>query len=196
MREVEPAAGVQHFHKAYGETLESTTGSEPGKGVTVATLGQNLVRKVSPIEQIAPAGGGLPWWPGYNAIANYSVANIGNYWFRSFRSLGGVCAETTNFAPQPFAGLPWARPSFTFKDGTAPPLALPPFLAMHMGTVENQTGSVIGIDVIGDPLREWGLGFPAGPVPFETQPGGSDPTDPDQVPFPGLDPVFLPRSGG
>ena len=88
-------------------------------------------------------------------------------------------AETTNFAPQPFAGLPFAQSSFTFKDGTAPPLALPPFATEHVGTVEHQVGSSLGIDVIGDPLREWGIGFPQGPAEFEFPAGdpGSDPVD-------------------
>lgn len=190
MREVEPGGG-QQFKKAYGEPLTGTMGSEPGNGVTVPTLGQNLVRKVSPIERISQAGGGLPWWPGYNAIANYSAANIGNYWFRSFRRIAGnTCAETTNFAPQPFAGLPFAQSSFTFKDGTAPPLALPPFVTEHVGTVENQAGSLFGIDVIGDPLREWGLGFPQGPAPYEFPQPGSDPPDSDQT-----GPIFGPGGG-
>jgi hypothetical protein len=172
MREVEPDPNVLHFHKAYGETLMNTTGAEPGKSIRVTTLGQTLARKVSPIERIASTTSFPNWWPGYNAIANYSVANINNYWFRSFRRIGGgACAETTSFAPQPFAGLPFSQASFTFKDGVAQPLALPPFPTEHMGTVDHQTGSVIGIDVIGDPLREWGLGFPSGPTPEETQPG-------------------------
>ena len=171
MREVEPDQAMVHFHKAYGEPLMNTTGVEPGKGVSVATLGQNLIRKVSPIERIASTTSFPNWWPHYNAIANYSVANINKYWFRSFRRIGGaVCAETTNFAPQPFAGLPWSQASFTFKDGVAVPLALPPFPTEHVGTVDHEKGSIIGIDVIGDPLREWGLGFPAGPSADETQP--------------------------
>lgn len=171
MREIEPQDGEPYFHKAYGEPLMNTMGAEPGKGVPVATLGQTLIRKVSPLERIAAPTDYPDWWPHYNAIANYSVANINSYWFRSFRRLGGgVCAETTNFAPQPFAGLPWSQASFTFKDGVAVPLALPPFTTEHMGTVDHRNGSIIGIDVIGDPLREWGLGFPEGPTPEETQP--------------------------
>jgi hypothetical protein len=166
MRQVEPDPfGAQQFRKVYGETLDNTTGLEPGTGFAVFTLGRNLIRKASPIERIWDSSF---WWPGYNAIANYSVSNIGNYWFRSFEGVGSppfACTETTNFAPQPFAGLPWGQASFTFKDGVATPLALPPFPGEHLGTVDHQTGAIRGIDVIGDPLREWGLGFPSGPPP-------------------------------
>ncbi len=175
MREIEPDpnGSGQQFRKVYGETLDNTTGAEPGDGFVVTTLGQNLVRKASPIERIAWPFAGLPWWPGYNAIANYSVPNILNYWFRSFAGTGAPlsCSESTNFATQPFAGLPWSQASFTFKDGVATPLALPPFTVEHLGTVDHQDGSIIGIDVIGDPLEEWGLGFP----PFEPgDPGTGD----------------------
>lgn len=156
MREIEPDAFVTHFYKAYGEILDNTNGKEPGNGFTVFTLGQNLVRKASPIERIT---GPSFFWPGYNAIDNYSVSNIGNYWYRSFEDFGGFCVETTNFGPQPWLGLPWGQASFSFKD----PLALPPFTGEHLGTVDHQVGKINGIDVIGDPLREWGLGLPFGP---------------------------------
>lgn len=170
MRQIEPDADeiMPYFYKVYGETFDYTNGAEPGLGFTVATLGQNLVRKASPLERIAGIFDSPPWWPGYNAIDNFSVPNLGDYWFRSFRGIGvpvTSCQETTNFGPQPFQGLRWSDASFTFKDGVLTPLALPPFVVEHLGTVDHQLGFINGIDVIGDPLREWNLGFPQQPTP-------------------------------
>ncbi len=151
------------FHKVWGEPLENTMGLEPGNGVAVtltAPLTGTAIRKVAPIERIASPSAFPNWWPNYVAIANLQSSNIGNYWFRSFRPLGGnSCGETTNFVPQPFAGLPFGQAALTFIDGPNR-LAAPPFTSDHVGLVDRRQGRVFGIDVIGDPLWEWGLGFP------------------------------------
>jgi len=142
MREVEGPG----FNKTYGEVLQGTNGSEPGPGLDVTVGSTNLIRKVAPFVRTD----GSFWWPGYMSFVNNSVGNVGAYYYRFF-DLGG--ANVTNLAGQPFVGVPWARTSFTYQD----PLVTTFFALNGSGLVDHTTGRVEGIEVLGDPMIEYGI---------------------------------------
>ena len=167
-REVEDGtSGGQQFHKAYGESLDGDNKSEPGTSFPVTTLGLNLMRKVAPLDRCVLPGDYPPYWPAYTAVTNFSVPNVGTYYYQFFEPSG---LPATNFAPQPFAGIRWAEDSFTFEDGATNVLCLPATSRETSGRVDHKVGSVKGIDVIGDPLYEWDLGLPQPPQVY-TGPG-------------------------
>ncbi len=181
-REVEPAGGgFQQFRKAYGESLDGANGSEPGNSFTIfdPVLGLNLRRKVSPLDRCGYPSDFPAWWPSYTTFTNFSVSNVGNYFYRFFDRGGN---EDTLFGPQPFAGVRFGDVSFTYEDGPTNRLCSPffPLTREQSGRVDHSTGSVRGIDAVGDPLYEWGLGFPNVPiyhgpgdvVPHEGEPVG------------------------
>jgi hypothetical protein len=174
MREVEPSglAALQQFRKVYGEALDGASGSEPGASFAVTTLGGPFRRKVAPLDRCGSIFDSPPWWPSYTAFTQFSVANVGPYFYRFFNPGGG---EVTAFAGQPFAGLRWGDGSFTFEDGPTNRLCSPPFVIETSGRVDHTAGSVRGIDVIGDPLWEWNLGFPP---PVYGGPGDVVPVEP------------------
>jgi hypothetical protein len=172
-REVEPD-GSQQFRKAYGESLDGANLTEPGTSFAVTTLGLNLRRKVAPLDRCALFGDFPPYWPAYTAVSNFSVPNVGTYYYQFFQPDG---IPATDFTLQPFAGIRWAENSFTFEDGPNR-VCLPPFIRETSGRVDHTNGSVKGIDVIGDPLYEWNLGIPQPPV--YTGPGDVVPTEPLQ----------------
>ena len=165
-REVEVGlSGGQQFRKAYGESLDGDNKSEPGTNFPVSTLGLNLRRKVAPLDRCALSGDFPNYWPAYTAVTNFSVANVGSYYYQFFEPSG---LQATDFTLQPigigFAGIRFAEDSFTFEDGLPNRVCLPAFSRETSGRVDVTTGSVKGIDVIGDPLYEWNLGLPNPPV--------------------------------
>ncbi len=177
-REVEPnpLTSIQQFRKAYGEALDNANRNEPGASFPVTTLGLNLRRKVAPLDRCALSGDFPPWWPSYTTFANYSVANVGTYFYQFFQLNG---AQATDFTLQPFAGVRFGAASFTFEDGQPNRLCLPPFQRETSGRVDHTNGSVRGIDVIGDPLWEWNIGIPEPPTIY-TGPGDVVPHGPIQ----------------
>jgi hypothetical protein len=178
MREVEPSGipGFQQFRKVYGEVLDGGNGTEPGASFQVFTLGSFFQRKVAPLNRCGRPPLSPAWWPSYTNFTNFSVANVGPYFYRFFENTG---VDATVYALQPFAGLRFADASFTFEDGPTNRLCFPStiFNLETSGRVDHTSGSVRGIDAIGDPLYEWELGFPP-PPPVYQGPG-------DVVPHPG-----------
>lgn len=146
MREI-TRIGVNHFEKAYGEELTGANGLEPGKAIAVVQSGAAVNRKVAPIARVSTSLA----WPSYTNFSNNSVGNVGRYWFR-FYNLNGT--DTTNYTPQPFAGLRWGDTSFTYQDGANSLVLAGPDRNVS-GRVDVTTGSVIGITAIGDPMVEW-----------------------------------------
>lgn len=155
MRATEGADASQHFKKVYGEILDGGNRHEPGNGWPVFTLNRNLFRKISPITRVWPS-----WWPATMQFVNDSVANIRDYYYRFFQANG---ADVTDYTTQPFAGVRWSDTSFTFEDGTFRQViaAIPP--SNLSARVDHEVRSIKGIDTIGDPIYEWGLGFPLPP---------------------------------
>ena len=143
-----------HFHKVYAQALEGINLAEPGPGfdITDPNLG-DLTRKVAPLDRVWT---GLPW-PSYTTFVNDSVSNIGPYRFQFFDAAGLNCT----IAGLIYAGLPFSWTSTTYED----PLisALCPGQINLMGTVDHTDGRIEGIDVIGDPLEEYGFPDFAGP---------------------------------
>lgn len=168
MREVTRVGGAPHFEKAYGEELVGANGAEPGKGISVVRQGVPLISKVAPLDRVADWPTQFWWWPGYTNFVNNSVSNVGNYWFR-FYNFGG--ADRTIYTGQPFTGLPFGATSFSYHDGISPLVFVPPpnVEENDSGRVETTMGTVIGINAIGDPVREWQI--PNFPNPT-TPPGG------------------------
>ncbi len=133
------------FHKAYGEVLMNTHGAEPGLGFTVG----GMTRKVVPITRV---GGG---WPGYSTAINDSVSNTFGYSWPFFSLAGASCGVNA------FTGLPFGFASWTYEDPQAPLCG-----GNVSGRIDVTTGTVDGIDVIGDPFREWEIfDFGTDPTP-------------------------------
>ncbi len=124
------------FRKAYGEILMGAHGAEPGLGFTVA----GMTRKVVPITRV---GGG---WPGYSTAVNDSVSNTFGYSWPFFSLAGASCGANA------FTGLPFGFASWTYEDPEAPLCG-----GNISGRIDVTAGTVDGIDVIGDPFREWGI---------------------------------------
>jgi hypothetical protein len=181
-REVEPSgiSGFQQFRKVYGEALDGANRTEPGASFQVFTLGAFYRRKVSPLDRCGYPTDNPPWWPSYTNFTNFSVANIGPYFYRFFDRGGN---EDTVFGPQPFAGVRFADASFTFEDGPTNRLCSPffPLTREQSGRVDHTSGSVRGIDAVGDPLYEWALGYP-NPPPVYQGPGDVVPYHPVEHP--------------
>ena len=155
--------GVEHYHKAFGESLDGILGAEPGAGFSVVDPdGVARLRKVSPIVRFDP----FPpffYFPGYETFANTDTANVGSYSFLFYNPGGSLCSS-----PFPFAGLPWAYTSTTLEDPLVFPLAA--CVGTGSGRVDVQHGPIKGINVIGDPLDELGIeGFAGG-----SDPGGGE----------------------
>jgi hypothetical protein len=123
----------------------------------VVQQGIPVNRKVASLARVSPW-----WWPSYHNFANNSVGNVGNYWFRFYGLAGN---DVTNYANQPYAGLPFGSTSFTYQDGLNPQVNV--FFDQNVsGRVDVTNGSVIGVSAIGDPMREWGIPFyPNGTAP-------------------------------
>lgn len=154
MREVEQQSGLfQQFRKVYGEELDGANLDEPGSGFSVVSGGQNWVRKVAPLHRAAGNFSFPNWWPSYQTGANHASANIGQYWHRFF-TLPGILA-----GQQTFAGLQFANTSFTYVD----PIVSMPNDANISGRFDRQGGQAIGMEAIGDPLREWNIPVFLGP---------------------------------
>jgi hypothetical protein len=149
--------GNNHFEKAYGEALVGANAREPGGSISVVQQGIPVNRKVASLARVSPW-----WWPSYHNFANNSVGNVGNYWFRFYGLAGN---DVTNYANQPYAGLPFGSTSFTYQDGLNPQVNV--FFDQNVsGRVDVTNGSVIGVSAIGDPMREWGIPFyPNGTAP-------------------------------
>jgi len=147
MREIHQQPNNTHFRKAYGEILSGSNGVEPGDGFPItdpAGLGV-FTRKVAILDRAAGPNDIPPWWPSYTTFVNDSVPNVNPYLFRFF-TLGGA-----NVGQALFQGLQWAHTSFTYED----PIVNVPFGMNLSGRVDHTTGTIEGIDVIGDPMREW-----------------------------------------
>jgi hypothetical protein len=185
-------AGYQ-FHEVYGEELSGGNGGEPGPGdlhddltgMFFPNVGQ-FVRKTMSLVHTdvgTPVGAfPRPWWPGYTAIVNNSpvldssgLGNFGLYYYRFF-TFPGFDVTVYN-PPQPIGlgwlGLPFSLTSFTYEDNDPP--ALSSFSGTISGRVDrelqpfNEIGHYDGINVLGDPFREFGIPyFPgAGTPPYE-----------------------------
>lgn len=155
----EPNASAPPFKKAWGEVLDGANGNEPGDGFKVTVAGSETVRKVSPLVRFDPSW----YWPGYTTFLNDSVANVGRYFYRFFDFPG---TDVTLYAGQPFAGLRYGATSFTFEDPYVDGSLV--FGATNgSGRVDHAKGKVRGIDVIGDPMVEWGIFDEPTQQPFE-----------------------------
>jgi len=166
-----PNQHEDHFMKAYGEILMSTAAGEPGNGFPVTISGSARTRKVSPLIRVDNIG-----WPGYSTAINDSVSNLFAYEWRIFNS-GGAACSINNF----FTGLPFRFATFTYEDPQTLPACIP-FGAGMTGSarIDVSTGTVDGIDVIGDPLREYNIpGFADGtPPPIGGGGGGGGANEP------------------
>ena len=143
-----------HYRKAFGQTFEGSNSVEPGPGFPVADVSgtfPQLTRKVAPIQRATPS---FPW-PGYVTAVNESVANIGQYRWQFFANTGFNC--TFGGSGAFFAGLPFGNASTTYVD----PLVF--CTGNLVGTFDQESGEVEGIDVLGDPFDEWGIPGFAGP---------------------------------
>ena len=137
------------FYKVYGELMQSENAVEPGPGFLFSDGFGTFTRKLSPLVKVDSGW----YWPGYTNFVNDAVSNVGPYLYRFYDSFG---FDSTNYAPQPFAGVAWGATSFTYED----PLAL--YAGVMSGRVDVTDGPVKGIDAIGDPLVEWGIpNFPS-----------------------------------
>jgi hypothetical protein len=97
-------------------------------------------------------------WPGYMTFVNDSVSNIGQYWFRFYDFPG---FDLTSY-PLNLLGLRWGNTSFTYEQ--SPPVGFV-WSSTNMSTrIDTLSAPIKGTHVIGDPMREWNLGFPSGPV--------------------------------
>jgi len=163
MRTAGDVPGVTNpgFNKVWGEELTGGNGKEPGDGFAVTVSGLPRIRKVAPLVR----ADGSFYWPGYTTFVNDGVSNVGNYEFRYF-------AADTNFFPPnatpippggAFLGVRFGATSFTYED----PLVSPGFGAINLSErVDTANGGHDGINVIGDPLIEWGI-FDEFPDPDE-----------------------------
>ncbi|MEM7353838.1 MAG: hypothetical protein AAF657_23765 [Acidobacteriota bacterium] len=134
------------FQKVFGETLHGTNAKEPGNGSAVTVAGTNLTRKVKPISQVTDSF--VPW-PGYEAIVNDSIGNIGNYYYRFHGFFSG--ADVTDYTQQPFLGLRFANTSLTYEDN----FVTSPGITLVSGRVDHTAGVVKGIGTLGAPLEDW-----------------------------------------
>ena len=147
-----PGVANSGFNKVWGEELIGANGAEPGDGFNVTVAGTARIRKVAPLVR----ADGSFYWPGYTTFVNDHAANSGHYEFRYF-------AADTNFTPAngtpippggAFLGLRFGATSFTYED----PLVSPAFGAINLSErVDTENGGFDGINVIGDPLVEWGI---------------------------------------
>ena len=144
-------ANESGFKEVWGEELTGANGLEPGNGFNVTGAGTPRVRKVAPLVR-ATGGGG--YWPGYTTFVTDRAANAGSYEFRYF-------AADTNFSwangtPIPpggaFNGVRAGATSFTYED----PLVFTGPINLSE-RVDTANGGIDGINVIGDPLGEWGI---------------------------------------
>ncbi|HEV2845981.1 MAG TPA: hypothetical protein VG477_14095 [Thermoanaerobaculia bacterium] len=155
MREVEHQPGLaRQFHKVYGEELDGANLDEPGKGLPVQVGGQPWVRKVAPLLRAAGNFSNPNWWPSYQTGVNHANPNLGQYWHRFFTLPGLLAGQQT------FAGLRFANTSFTYVD---PIVTLINNDANVSGRFDSQNGPAIGMEAIGDPLREWSIPLFLGP---------------------------------
>lgn len=165
----DPSGHEDHFMKAYGEILMSTAAAEPGNGYPITIGNTTRTRKLSPLLRVSGD------WPGYSTAVNDSVPNLFDYEWRIFNLAGFACGTA------PFAGLPFRFSTWTYED----PETLPICVSSGTGTegtaaIDVSTGTVDGIDVIGDPMREWLIpDFADGTPPSISGGGGNNETDPD-----------------
>jgi hypothetical protein len=161
-REILETADEPHYHKAFGEVLDGNNAAEPGNGFQVFdAFGNPWIRKVAPLVRADPGW----YWPGYETAANTSVPNVGPHWFRFYDFTGGTC---TNPFGQPFAGVR--------QNATTTSLVDPQTFCFgnQSGRLDITTGSVKGIDVLGDPFVEYGIpGF----APFNPPPPPPPPVE-------------------
>jgi hypothetical protein len=154
MRTAGDVPGVTNpgFNKVWGEELTGANGLEPGDGFAVTVAGQSRIRKVAPLVR----ADGSWYWPGYTTFVNDGASNVGNYEFRYFATdTSGFPANATPIPPGgAFAGVRFGATSFTYED----PLVSPTFGAINLSErVDTASGGHDGINVIGDPLIEWGI---------------------------------------
>ncbi len=165
----DPDGHEDHFMKAYGEILMSTAAAEPGNGYSVTIGNTTRTRKLSPLIRVSGD------WPGYSTAINDSVPNLFDYEWRIFNLAGFACGTA------PFPGLPFGFGTWTYED----PETLAICVSSGTGTegtaaIDVSTGTVDGIDVIGDPMREWLIpDFADGDPPPISGGGGSNETDPE-----------------
>lgn len=157
MREVTRVAGSPHFEKAYGEELAGANGAEPGKGIPVVRQGVSFISKIAPLDRVSSW-----WWPGYTNFVNNSTSNVGSYFFRFYAEDG---SDRTDYTTQPFLGLPFGATSFTYHDGAGALVLTPNGDENDSGRVETTMGTVIGINAMGDPTREWDIEDFPNPTP-------------------------------
>ena len=168
-QQVNPFTG--HFRKVYGDILSGSNRREPGNGIVVSVGGSPVIRKVSPFSRVAGVFDFPPFWPGTQIGVNDSAANIGPYSHRFF-DLAGNPVGIGNFL-----GLQFANTSFTYED----PLSAPPLGTNISGRFDHTSGTIEGVDVIGDPLVEWlipDFPGPTGPGPGTPGPQPGVPYDP------------------
>jgi hypothetical protein len=172
-----PPTIPNHFRKAYGEVLSGGSGREPGRGLPVDVAGTPFLREVAPLNRVGDDGAfPFDWWPGYAIADNTSAANIGAYVWRWFAPPGAPLSTAA------FAGLPFARTSFTHVD---PQVLIFQNLEVSGRFDRTQGSNIEGLDVIGDPLEEWNIpglfepGTPGGTFKLpKWQPGDVVPVDP------------------
>ena len=145
---------VDQFRKVYGEELDGANLREPGPGFGVPIGGQNWSRKVAPLLRAAGNFSTPDWWPSYQIGVNHASANIGQYWHRFFTLPGLLAGQQT------FTGLSFANTSFTYVD---PIVNLITVDSNISGRFDRQGGNAIGMEAIGDPLREYGIPMFLGP---------------------------------
>ena len=139
--------------------LTGANGVEPGDNFAVTVGGLPRIRKVAPLVR----ADGSFYWPGYTTFVNDGVSNVGNYEFRYFAADTNVFPPNTTPIPPSgaFTGVRFGATSFTYED----PLVSPGFGAINLSErVDTANGGHDGINVIGDPLIEWGI-FDAVPDP-------------------------------
>lgn len=148
-REILPT-GLRQFHKAFGEILDGNGGQEPGPGFQVTNDFGTWTRKVSPILRSVT----LPDdWPGYTTFVNTGTPNLGSYQLLFFDQGGFNCTDLSAGSGQPFAGVPYARTSTTYEDPQN--ICLP--AVNQSGRVDVTHPGFKGINVIGDPFKQWGI---------------------------------------
>lgn len=163
MREVD-----EIYKKAWGEGLSGNNINEPGPGYYTqpdVNNDQAIWRKSG----LITANGA---WPGTTHLVNFFSSNIQNYWFRFYR-FTTPNLDATNYASQPFAGLPWGHTAFTFESQFTTNSAT----EAMTGRVDRVDGQIEGIHTWGDPIRELTLlNWPDPTVPDgQNDPDGTEP---------------------
>ncbi len=146
LREVRPLDLLPaEYRKAFGELLVGNGGLEPGDSFA---SGDGDLRKVIPLARV--------WlnnpFPGDVTFGNFAGPQIGDYTWE-FADGGGVdCSVGTVFNTVPFGST-----SSTHVDPNEISGCGTPFAENLNGRVDHDSGTIEGIDIIGDPLSEYDI---------------------------------------